>query len=374
MISTPLWPETTCTRCVARRGAISRNMRWRLIRPHLCGRRPSPSRSKGGDMQFSLKAMLLLVTLTFGSASYGFDFCGLAGIGSVPCGCGNGNCCDGCEPNRWIDGGCGCEAGCGCEPSCGCSSNCCEPCGCGSYCADGRSFAGQSYNCGCESYMPTCGCTGPSCCEPACGCASGCCDDGCCGCEPSCGCSSGCEPSCGCASGGASGGGCCTGLFRACRRMCSGFYGGLCGGSCGCSGETYWSEWHNDPPCCCDPCNRCGQWTGPSAGCGCGCGGCGSGNCGCNGGYSGPYNGPDGGPYGGDGYYSSHRPTRPNINNSSNSYATNQPPRKPVNTSMSRATTGYSPNVARNTSNPYTRSRLAREAQPILTQPPQSRR
>jgi hypothetical protein len=39
-----------------------------------------------------------------------------------------------------------------------------------------------------------------------------------------------------------------------------------CGGCCdcgGCSCEMYWSEWHNDPPQCCDPCDRCGNWIGP---------------------------------------------------------------------------------------------------------------
>ena len=54
-----------------------------------------------------------------------------------------------------------------------------------------------------------------------------------------------------------------------------------CGGCSGCDGEIYWSEWHNDPPCCCDPCNHCGQWVGPAAAVaaavaaasGCGCGG-----------------------------------------------------------------------------------------------------
>ncbi len=301
-------------------------------------------------MQFSLKAMSLFVALVISSASYGFDCFGF--LGTEPCGCGNGNCCDGCEPNRWIDGGCGCQTGCcdadcGCEPSCGCSSGCCEPCGCGSYCTDGRSFAGQTYNCGCESYMPTCGCTGPSCSA-----------------EPSCGCNSCCEPSCGCDSGCRTGG-CCTGLFHACKRMCSGMYHGLCGGGCGCSGETYWSEWHNDPPCCCDPCNRCGQWTGPS---GCGCGGCGCGNCGCNGGQSGAYNN---GPVGGDDYYSSNRPARPQ---GANTIAANQPSKKPAHASTAHAPTGYSPNVSRNASNPYTRARLAREAQPIITQSSQSRR
>jgi hypothetical protein len=29
---------------------------------------------------------------------------------------------------------------------------------------------------------------------------------------------------------------------------------------------VYWSEWHNDPPRCCDPCDCHGNWTGPSAG------------------------------------------------------------------------------------------------------------
>ncbi len=30
----------------------------------------------------------------------------------------------------------------------------------------------------------------------------------------------------------------------------------------GCNCETYWSEWHNDPPRCCDPCDRCGNYVG----------------------------------------------------------------------------------------------------------------
>ncbi|MCI0333798.1 MAG: hypothetical protein L0228_11320 [Planctomycetes bacterium] len=39
-----------------------------------------------------------------------------------------------------------------------------------------------------------------------------------------------------------------------------------CGSGCGCSEEVYWSEWHNDPPRCCDPCDCHGNWIGPSAG------------------------------------------------------------------------------------------------------------
>jgi hypothetical protein len=47
---------------------------------------------------------------------------------------------------------------------------------------------------------------------------------------------------------------------------------------------VYWSEWHNDPPYCHDPCNNCGQWIGPSPGCG------------PQGGFDGGY-GPSGGEY-----------------------------------------------------------------------------
>jgi hypothetical protein len=39
-----------------------------------------------------------------------------------------------------------------------------------------------------------------------------------------------------------------------------------CCSGCGCDEEVYWSEWHNDPPRCCDPCDCYGNWTGPSAG------------------------------------------------------------------------------------------------------------
>jgi hypothetical protein len=39
-----------------------------------------------------------------------------------------------------------------------------------------------------------------------------------------------------------------------------------CCGCTGCNSELYWSEWHNDPPQCCDPCDCHGHWIGPSAG------------------------------------------------------------------------------------------------------------
>jgi len=84
--------------------------------------------------------------------------------------------------------------------------------------------------------------------------------------------------------------GCCL-LHKFCcwKKSCE-----FCGDGCG---EVYWSEWHNDPPDCLDPCNRCGNYVGPQCctdgcgckaqsppcesdyvgGCGCGCGGHGPG-------------------------------------------------------------------------------------------------
>ena len=32
-------------------------------------------------------------------------------------------------------------------------------------------------------------------------------------------------------------------------------------------GEIYWDEWLSDPPDCCDPCDDCGNWTGPQGCC-----------------------------------------------------------------------------------------------------------
>ncbi len=106
---------------------------------------------------------------------------------------------------------------------------------------------------------PSCGMCEPACCcpEPGCGCTDTCCEPGC-GCpEPCCGCSDPCcEPACGCTDVCCgSGVGCCPilgncwliqRLRQACNRCYS--YGGCCDG---CSGEMYWNEWHNDPPCNC---------------------------------------------------------------------------------------------------------------------------
>lgn len=217
------------------------------------------------------------------------------------CGRGCGECCDCCGG---CESGCGCECGNCCEADCGCGcGDCCEPsCGCGG-CCNGRQYAGKTWDsCGCGG-LKLCGCTGPcyccssgrgsecggccdSCCETTCGCndcCDGCCEPGCCcndGCyDPGYCCGNGCcEPSCGCNGSNYS---CCAGgLIAGCRRICDSICGscfgggnsgccnsGCCGGDCGCDGcsnELYWSEWHNDPPRCCDPCDRCGNWIGPS--------------------------------------------------------------------------------------------------------------
>jgi hypothetical protein len=62
-----------------------------------------------------------------------------------------------------------------------------------------------------------------------------------------------------------------------------------CNPCAGCNGETYWSEWHNDPPRCQDPCNCHGDWIGPGC-CNGGCSNCGSCNGGCAGASSCPCN------------------------------------------------------------------------------------
>ncbi len=232
---------------------------------------------------FTVAAVLAAISFTPATTHanifglFGFD-CG----GGHNCGCGNhGGCGTEC--------GCACEQGCGCDQGCGCEVSCgCEPaCGCGTGCyANGRQYAGQKFQCGCRSHVPICPCTGPcggcqdgcgSCCEPACGCECGS------SCEPSCGtgCGSCCEP---CRS------------HKCCLKhcgFCSGcgyLVGALCGGaSCGCSGETYWNEWHNDPPRCQDPCNCHGEWIGPGYGSGC-CPGGGPCNGGCAGAQGGSYN------------------------------------------------------------------------------------
>jgi hypothetical protein len=207
---------------------------------------------------------------------FGFD---CSGEHNCDCACGpRGNCGNCCEP------ACGCGCGdCG-EPACGCDG-CCEPaCGCGCGCfANGRQYAGQCFHGCCESHAPICPCVPRGCCQDGCGAPCGCGDC----CEPACGCGGCGEPCGGCSSGCASW--CGSGTACCPRKCCLKNYGfccccgnllnALCCGrsGCGCNGEMYWSEWHNDPPYCHDPCNNCGEWVGP------GCGSCGGCNGGCNG-------------------------------------------------------------------------------------------
>ncbi len=208
-------------------------------------------------------------------ALFGFDCSGGHNSGCARGGCSSGCGCS-CEQSCCCDQSCGCEVSCGCEPACGCGTGCF---------ANGCQFAGQKFQCGCNSYVPICPCTGPcgECCQSGCGAC----------CEPACGCECGgcCEPSCGTGCGA-----CCEPCRprKCCLKNC-GFFSGLghivgvvgaCSPCAGCNGETYWSEWHNDPPRCQDPCNCQGQWIGPGAGSG------GSSSCPCDGGFVGAQSGP----------------------------------------------------------------------------------
>lgn len=235
-------------------------------------------------MQNLFTAFVVTTALLFAPATsqanvlglFGFDCCGGHNHGCAQC----GNCGTCCEP------ACGC-GGCGecCEPACGCT-NCCEPaCGCGTGCfPNGRQFAGQCFDGCCESRAPICCCRDCGGCGDCCGTACG----GCC--EPACGCGECCEPTCGCGGCGDPCGApcrprsCClkhVGFGSCCGHLINGLC--CCKAGCGCNGEVYWSEWHNDPPCCQDPCDCYGQYNGPRAGC---YGGCNTGAYGCNGGYA----------------------------------------------------------------------------------------
>jgi hypothetical protein len=105
----------------------------------------------------------------------------------------------------------------------GCSTMHCGD-GCRQY---GSPYAGMKYECECETCGPNCG---PSCGEYACGCA----EEATCACE--------CGDKCGKSRS------CWSGLGR---RGCNG------------CGELYWSEWFNDPPACCEPCDCFGNFIGP---------------------------------------------------------------------------------------------------------------
>jgi hypothetical protein len=218
--------------------------------------------------------IVALSTVLVSTPGYGNDFCRMLGLDCIlgcgdKCGCGNG-----CEPGCGCDVGCGADVGC-CEPACGSTAGCCEPsCGSGAYCASGRKFAGQTWNDCCQSGPRLCSCTdahgncnvggllGPvGACGNDCGCGDAC------GHEVGCGCEAGCGAEVGCGCQAASGGGCCGGGggdWFGCGVLAA--VGNCLCGCSGCDSEFYWSEWHNDPPRCCDPCDHYGNWTGPGAG------------------------------------------------------------------------------------------------------------
>ena len=129
---------------------------------------------------------------------------------------------------------------------CACNSWVSAPFGPGTVCdSSGGGGCGQ---CGATACGPT-ACV--STCEPVC-------DD----CGMACGgaCSEPCETACG-QCGGDSCAACCppcgplTWLFAILSQ-------GYCGPSCG---EVWWGDWHGAPPDCCDPCDRCGEYTGGGA-------------------------------------------------------------------------------------------------------------
>lgn len=177
----------------------------------------------------------------------------LAGIAisATGCRCPGAFCLDrGCAPCGFTEpgiGACGADVACGAEP--GCTS-------CTSCSAGGCSGGSCGKSCGfenCEIYYPdnsrpcpppTCGveptCGAPSCGAPACG------FDNTCGCD-----------------------GFAAGRWRGLNRPPQivnrtmwGSVGGLFGCCTGCC-DCYWSEWYNDPPDCCDPCNCCAEYVGP---------------------------------------------------------------------------------------------------------------
>ncbi|TWT37670.1 hypothetical protein KOR34_26300 [Posidoniimonas corsicana] len=158
---------------------------------------------------------------------------------------------------------------------CGSEVGCCDT-------ASGCDMAFQKFKGNCKKTFPICVCTGPCSCDVGCGCEPGCCaepdccaDPACCAepdccADPDCCCDTGCDIGCGvedccdpCGCGDCCGKPC--GCLVKIKRTLGRLLGGLC--ACdGCDGEVYWNEWHNDPPRCCDPCDKCGNWVGPSGG------------------------------------------------------------------------------------------------------------
>jgi hypothetical protein len=121
----------------------------------------------------------------------------------------------------------------------------CDSCGCDSSCGGGHnwwSFQG----CGCQNDCEDCGhpcrCPGGRSCDP---------------------CSSGCRPMT-----------CHDKTYCGPLTPLFALFTHDCWSSCGC-GQRYWGDFYGDPPDCCDPCDRCGNYI-------CGGSGYGGGGRGCN--------------------------------------------------------------------------------------------
>ena len=114
----------------------------------------------------------------------------------------------------------------------------------------------------CDSSGGCCGPCGVTACESTCG-PTACgttCETGCSDCDCGGSCSEPCETVCDqCA--GASCNACCppVGLLT---WLFGPLFQGYCGDGCG---EVWWGDWHGAPPDCCDPCDRCGNYTGRGA-------------------------------------------------------------------------------------------------------------
>lgn len=120
----------------------------------------------------------------------------------------------------------------------------CPPFGPGTACNPEHCVGGCGSTCA-TPCIPDCG---PTCAEP---CVEPCIEPPCDPCAPACG-PDPCLP-CGPLT-------CLANLFRV---------PSWCGDGCG---EMYWGDFHGDPPDCCDPCDRCGNFTGGGSSFGSACG------------------------------------------------------------------------------------------------------
>ncbi len=132
----------------------------------------------------------------------------------------------------------------------------CQGCFRGGYGLSGPAFADSCASCGVADTCASCGVADYG---PGCGVADTCASCGVADYDPSCGVA---DASCGVADGCGSGVGCGTpvlGNGRVLQRLRNLICGVGYGGS-----ETYYSEWHSDPPSQCENCDRHGNYTGGS--------------------------------------------------------------------------------------------------------------